>query len=190
VDDLPPYAFDSPEERARVSDLLDQYDDSLTIDPPLDNQFREIARERTARHPLRTYVKVPFLRCFALWFTPRVELLPISGHLTPLSVEWEDDRPDFLRAVAFVFGNCFYIGLALIGAWLARTRPALAFLIAFIVVRTVFFAYEVETVEPRYVLECFPAVIALAAQAFARRFSSLPRAQGEWSLEKSAGTVP
>jgi len=169
-DDLPPYAYDSPEERARVSDLLDQYDDSLTIDPVLDNQFRAIARERTERHPVRTYLKVPSLRCFALWFTPRVELLPISGHLTPLSVEWEDDRPDFLRAVAFAFGNCFYIGLALAGAWLARGRPGLAFLIAFIVVRTVFFAYEVETVEPRYVLECFPAVIVLGAHAFAYRF--------------------
>jgi hypothetical protein len=129
---------------------------------------------------------VPLLRCFALWFTPRVELLPISGHLTPLSVEWEDDRPDFLRAVAFTFGNCFFIGLGLLGAWAARRRPGVAFLILFIVVRTVFFAYEVETTEPRYVLECFPAVIALGAQAVAYRFSFLRRAPGGWSREKSA----
>jgi Dolichyl-phosphate-mannose-protein mannosyltransferase len=188
-DDLPPYAFDSPEERQRVSDLLDQYNETLTIDPTLDAQFREIARERTARHPLRTYVKVPFLRCFALWFTPRVELLPISGHLTPLSMEWEDDRPDFLRAVAFTLGNCFFIGLGLVGAWASRRRPGVAFLIVFIVVRTVFFAYEVETTEPRYVLECFPAVIALGAQALAYGFSSLRRARGEWSPEKSAESV-
>jgi hypothetical protein len=186
VDSLPPYAFDSPEERDRVSDLLDEYNEQLTIGPELDGKFREIAREPTARHPLRTYIKVPFLRCFALWFTPRVELLPISGHLTPLSTEWEDDRPDFLRAVAFALGNVFFIGLGLAGAWLARGRPGVAFLIVFIVVRTVFFAYAVETPEPRYVLECFPALLALGAQAFASRFSFLPRARGEWSREKSA----
>jgi hypothetical protein len=34
------------------------------------------------------------------------------------------------------------------------------------VIRTVFFVYFVETPEPRYVLECFPVVLALAAQAF------------------------
>lgn len=189
-DDLPPYAFDSPEEKQRVSDLLDEYNDSLTIDPALDARFREIARERTARHPLRTYLKVPLFRCFALWFTPRVELLPISGHLTPLSVEWEDDRPDFLRAVGFTFGNCFFIGLGLAGTWLARRRPGIAFLILFIVVRTVFFAYEVETTEPRYVLECFPVVIALGAQAFGYSFSFLPRARDELSLGRSAGSAP
>ncbi len=121
-----------------------------------------------------------------MWFTPRVELLPISGHLTPLSLEWEDDRPDFLRAVAFALGNVIFIGLGLAGAWLARGRPGVAFLIVFIVVRTVFFAYAVETTEPRYVLECFPALLALGAQAFGSRFSFLPRARGEWSPEKSA----
>ena len=41
-------------------------------------------------------------------------------------------------------------------------------LIVFILVRTAFFASFIETPEPRYVLECFPAVLALAAQVFAR----------------------
>jgi len=36
-------------------------------------------------------------------------------------------------------------------------------------VRTAFFTKFVETPEPRYVLECFPAVIALGAQVFAGR---------------------
>jgi hypothetical protein len=186
IESLPPYAFDSPEERDRVSDLLDEYNEKLTIEADLDGKFREIARERTSRHPLRTYAKVPALRCFALWFTPRVELLPISGHLTPFSVEWEDDRPDFLRAVAFALGNCIFIGLGLAGAWRARGRPGVSFLIVFIVVRTVFFVYAVETTEPRYVLECFPALLALGAQAFASRVSFLPQARGEWSRDKSA----
>src|ERR1700723_1529067 len=93
IDDIPTSAFDSPAERARVSDLLDQPNEEGTMGPQLDGKFREIARERTQRRPLRTYVKIPFLRALTLWFTPRIELLPYSGHLWPIRVEWEDDRP-------------------------------------------------------------------------------------------------
>jgi hypothetical protein len=169
IDELPAYAFDSQDEKERMANLLDEYDEALTIDPPLDQEFREIARERTERHPLRTYVKVPLLRTLTLWFTPRVELLPSSGHLWPLREEWQDDRPDFLVTLGLSVVNIIYIALALAGAWLARWRPGWALLILFPVVRTLFFVKFVETPEPRYVLECFPAVIALAAQVFASR---------------------
>jgi hypothetical protein len=169
LEDVPASAFDSVAERARVSDALDEYNDKLTIDPPLDQQFREIARERTERHPLRTYLKIPFLRSLTLWFTPRMELLPYSGHLWPVRVEWEDDRPDFLATLSMAGANLIYVVLALVGAWIARGRPGWALLVVFILVRTAFFTTFVETPEPRYVLECFPAVIALAAQAFSPR---------------------
>ncbi len=169
IDQLPAYAFDSQDERERMADLLDEYNEALTIDPPLDQEFREIARERTERHPLRTYVKVPLLRTLTLWFTPRVELLPSSGHLWPLREEWQDDRPDFLVTLGLSVVNIIYVGSALAGAWLARRRPGWALLILFCLVRTLFFVRFVETPEPRYVLECFPAVIALAAQVFASR---------------------
>jgi Dolichyl-phosphate-mannose-protein mannosyltransferase len=168
IDELPAYAFDSPDEKERMADLFDEYNEALTIDPPLDQEFREIARERTGRHPLRTYVKVPLLRTLTLWFTPRVELLPSSGHLWPLREEWQDDRPDFLVTLGLSVANLIYITLALAGAWLARRRPAWALLILICLVRTLFFVKFVETPEPRYVLECFPAVIALAAQVWAR----------------------
>ena len=59
--------------------------------------------------------------------------------------------------------------MALAGAWIARRQPGTGFLIAFIILRTAFFTTFVETPEPRYVLECFPAVIALGAQVFAGR---------------------
>ncbi len=169
MDQLPPYAFDSQDEKERVADLLDEYNEALTIDPALDEGFREIARERTERRPLRTYVKVPLLRTLTLWFTPRVELLPSSGHLWPLREEWQDDRPDFLVTLSLTIVNGIYIALALVGAWVARRRPGCALLVVYCVVRTLFFARFVETPEPRYVLECFPAVIALAAQVFALR---------------------
>ena len=139
IDEIPASAFDSPAERERVSDLLDQHNEELTMGPQLDEQFREIARERTQRRPLRTYVKIPFLRALTLWFTPRIELLPYSGHLWPMRVEWEDDRPDFLVTLALVIVNFIYLALALVGAWMARRQPGVAFLIAFIIIRTAFF---------------------------------------------------
>ena len=83
-----------------------------------------------------------------------------------------------------------YIVLALIGVWVARRSPATALLVTFIVVRTAYFAaFADEAPEPRYVLECFPAVIALGAQTFGGKFSSPPTAQDESSggrFEESA----
>jgi hypothetical protein len=169
VHDIPASAFDSPAERERVSDLLDQYNEELTVGPQLDQQFREVARERTSRHPLRTYLKIPFLRALTLWFTPRIELLPYSGQLRPLRVEWEDDRSDFLVTLSLVVVSLIYLAMALSGASIARRQPGVALLVAYIFIRTAFFTVFVETPEPRYVLECFPAVIALAAQVFAVR---------------------
>jgi hypothetical protein len=114
-------------------------------------------------------VKIPLLRTLTLWFTPRVELLPTSSPLRPIESEWEDDRLDFLVTLAMALLNAAYVVLALAGAWLVRRRPGVAFLIVFVVVRTAFIASFIETPEPRYVLECFPAVLALAAQAFGGR---------------------
>jgi hypothetical protein len=168
ISQLPPYAFDSEDERERVSDLVDEYNEALTIDPSLDQGFREIARQRTEHDPLRTYLKIPALRTLTLWFTPRVELLPSSGHLWPVHEEWQDDRRDFLVTLGLTVVNAIYILLALAGVWIARRRPGVALLVVFCVVRTLFFAKFVETPEPRYVLECFPAVIALGAQVFTR----------------------
>jgi len=47
-------------------------------------------------------------------------------------------------------------------------RPAVAFLALFIALRTAFLT-TLETPEPRYVLVCFPVLIALGTQVFARR---------------------
>jgi len=189
-DDIPPSAFDTPAQRERVGKLFEQYNDTLTVDPELDGQFREIAEERTRRHPLRTWVEIPFLRALTLWFTPRVELLPVSGHIFPLYKEWDEDRPDLVATLSFALLNAVYIVLALGGLWLARRRPGWALLVAFILVRTAFFSRFAEAPEPRYVIECFPALIALAAQPFARVLSSLPQARDESSGGKFAESVP
>jgi Dolichyl-phosphate-mannose-protein mannosyltransferase len=173
LDDIPAPTFDSADERAHVEDILERYNETETIDPALDNEFRELARERTARHPLRTYLKIPALRALSLWFTPRIELLPFTGPILPLRDEWREDRRDLVVTTGLFLLNLIYVVLAIAGAWAARARPGIAFLIVFILVRTVFFTC-VETPEPRYMLECYPAVIALTAQVFAgkRQLSS------------------
>jgi hypothetical protein len=167
VEDIPGYAFDSEEERQRISDVLEEYDDSLTITADEDRVFGEIARERTARHPLRTYVTMPLKRAFTLWFTPRIELLPFSGQLWPVRVAWEEDPVDFSVTVGLGALGILLAAAGIWGAWLARGSPVTWLLVAFCVVRTLFLLH-VETPEPRYVIECFPAVLALAAQIFSR----------------------
>ena len=52
------------------------------------------------------------------------------------------------------------------------SRPGLVFLLLFIALRTIFFATFVEAPEPRYVLECYPAILALAAQVWSRDWFS------------------
>lgn len=186
IETLPSSAFDSAAERVRVEYLLSRYNSDLKMTPALDREFALLARERTARHPMRTYLLIPITRAWMIWFTPRIELLPYSGKLWPPEEKWRDNRMDF--GVTFGFGilNCIYLGLTFIGAWRCRTHPALALLIAFVVVRTALLT-QLQTVEPRYVIVCFPVVLALGAVACARTPVVCPR---EASLFVRALPVP
>ena len=171
VDEIPPRAFDSPAEKERVAMILDQYNNDLTLTPEEDAAFAKLARERTARHPLRTYLWLPAARALTLWFTPRIELLPVSGTVFPLAQSWEDDPIDQTVTVGVFLLNIGYIALAGWGAvrlWRRGpgARAAIALLAAFVVLRTAFLT-TLETPEPRYVLVCYPALLALAAQVFA-----------------------
>jgi hypothetical protein len=62
--------------------------------------------------------------------------------------------------------NLIYITLALIGAWRVRPILWLGMLVLFLIVRSVFLG-TLENPEPRYTLEGYPAVIALAGAALA-----------------------
>ena len=178
--DIPPAAFDSADERMRVASLLDRYNQALVMSPEMDREFAQLARERTARHPLRTYLWVPAQRVATLWLTPRVDLLPLSGRLWPPGEHWRKDRVDFSVTVLLGVMNFFYVGLAVAGlrrglgtesALLPGARTAIAVLVAFVLLRTVFLT-QVETPEPRYVLECFPALFALGAFCWLGKSSS------------------
>ncbi len=168
---FPSIAFDSEDERQRVSALIDQYNSSCCdFSPEWNAQFTELARERTARHPLRTYVTVPFQRALTFWFTPRVEMMGYTGNLWPLQKSHEDDPEGFVATLILGAMGIIYVALALAGTakiFLKHilTGPqiwCIAFLIAFCVVRTAFLT-RIEAPEPRYVLECFPVIYALGA---------------------------
>jgi hypothetical protein len=172
VEDLPAYAFDTNEEKDRVAAILEPYNNDLTLTADEDAAFGQLARERTTRHPLRTYAWLPFARAVTMWFTPRIELVPVSGTVFPLVQSWQDDKVDQSVTVGFFLLNIAYVTLAIVGAirlWRRSTtvRPALGMMILFVVLRTAFLT-TIETPEPRYVLVCFPIVLALAAQPFAR----------------------
>ena len=171
VDDIPARAFDTPEEKRRVAAILEEYNNDLTLTAEEDTEFAQLARERNARHPLRTYVWLPAARAVTIWFTPRIELVPISGNVFPLKRMREDDPVDQEVTSLLFLLNVFYVGLGVWGAarlWRSNAaRPAVAFLVLFIVLRTAFLT-TLETPEPRYVLVCFPALIAMGAQIFAR----------------------
>jgi hypothetical protein len=176
IDDIPARAFDSPEERQHVAAILEQYNQDSNLTPEQDAQFAFIAQARTDRHPLRTYLGVPLERVVTLWFTPRIEQLPVSGSIFPLVHTWHADRMDMSVTLSLFFINLFYVAGALWGAirlWrlAPEARAAVVLLALFALVRTAFLT-TVETPEPRYVLVCFPVVIALAAHGLMPRKSA------------------
>ncbi len=167
MEDLPEAALDSNAERARVETLLDQYNSDLQMSPLIDREFATIARERKIRRPIRTYVEIPLERMAAIWFTPRIALLPYSGRLWPPGEMWRNDRTGFATTVGFGILNFVYIVLATIGAWRFLKQPMVAFLVASVLIRTVFLT-QLQTVEPRYVIVCYPMVLVLGALAWAQ----------------------
>jgi len=170
--DIPDAAFDTPEERDRIAAVLEMYNEDLTLTPEQDAVFAQLARERTARHPLRTYLTIPLRRAVRIWFTPRIELVPVSGNVFPLLYMHHEDTVDQRVTILLFFLNILYVALALWGALRLRcsaaARAVLCLLLLYILVRTAFLT-TLETPEPRYVLVCFPALIALAALPFVPR---------------------
>ena len=160
--DLPERAFDSRPEYDRTLELISRYNQQLYIDPQMDAEFEEIARLRVEHNPLRYTIWLPFLRTADMWLRPRTELLDIETRW------WEFSRHEAESRFALLWAglNLFYIAAAWRG-WLRwRLRTAGVFLIGFVLLRSIFLG-TLENPEPRYVLECFPALLALAGGAFA-----------------------
>src|SRR4029077_2089577 len=113
LEDVPSYAADSPEEFSRVASLLDRYNRARSMSRSLDIKFAELARERTRRHPIRTYIWIPIERAAAIWFTPRTTLLPISGRFWPLAESYHYNPTEFEVTLGMALLNVLYALMAL-----------------------------------------------------------------------------
>ncbi len=162
LETLPSRAFDSPAQYAQTRDLLADYNRTTTLSPELDNRFAQLAAERIHDRPLRYYVELPLARVADMWLRPRTELLWIElrwweYHLHHAETEF---------AAAYAGLNLLYLLLAL---WGLRRWPLLSgAMVVFILLRCALLA-TIEAPEPRYTLECFPMVIALAGVGLAPR---------------------
>jgi 4-amino-4-deoxy-L-arabinose transferase-like glycosyltransferase len=173
---LPERAFDSFEQKQATLEAINWYNETTEIDPELDAQFEALAKERIEHSRFRYYVWIPVLRVADMWLRPRTELLPPD----PRWWKFEDDLKWMALSLGFGLINLAYIVMGLLGAAaVARTSVAPAFLPAktllylgvlmlFIVLRSAFLG-TLENPEPRYTLECYPAVIVCAAALFRQK---------------------
>src|SRR5260370_14034205 len=145
---LPSYAVDSPEELSRVASLLDRYNCAHGITRSLDLEFAELARERVKRHRIRTYVWSPIERAPAMWFTPRITLLPFSGRFWPLAESYHYNPAEFEVTLGLTLLNICYVAMALAAAGSGRANPGGLLVVVFIFLLTAFLA-QVHTCAPR-----------------------------------------
>jgi 4-amino-4-deoxy-L-arabinose transferase-like glycosyltransferase len=154
ADKLPARAFDSEIQHQQTVQLLAEYNEALHFTPELDAKFAALAAHRIHDHPVRYYFWLPAVRIVDMCLRPRTELLPCDSRW------WEfNDDPQW-SALAITLGaiNLLYVGAALVGLIRTRFVPTSIVLLTFVVLRSVFLG-TLENPEPRYTLECFPAII-------------------------------
>jgi len=163
---LPGRAFDSAGQRQATEELFASYNQEHEITKDLDAGFAALAAARIQAAPLRYYVWLPALRIADMWLRPRTDLLPSDQRW------WEfDDDPAWLT-VSIVFGllNLAYVGAAAAGLLRSRELFGIGLFVSFLLLRSLFLG-TLENPEPRYTLECYPAVILLASGLFHRAIS-------------------
>ena len=159
---LPSRAFDSPAQYEKTKQLFEDYNQTTTLSQEIDDRFAALAKERIAANPLRYYLAMPVLRVADMWLRPRTELLWIELRWW----EYSKHHAETEFAAAYAALNLVYILLALIGLYRwPRFAGAMLF---FVLLRCALLA-TIEAPEPRYTLECFPLLIALAGVAFERK---------------------
>jgi 4-amino-4-deoxy-L-arabinose transferase-like glycosyltransferase len=161
---LPLRAFDSPPQREVTSAILTDYNRDHDMTPELDARFAALAAERIHSAPLRYYVWLPAVRIADMWLRPRTELFPSD----PRWWEFNDDHRWLAVSLGFGLVNLVYVVMALAGWFRAREFFGIGLFVLFLLLRSAFLG-SLENPEPRYTLECYPAVIVLASALFQRR---------------------
>jgi 4-amino-4-deoxy-L-arabinose transferase-like glycosyltransferase len=174
---LPSRAIDGPTEnnpaqRGETLAVIADYNLSQEMTPELDARFGNLAATRIRAHPVRYYVGLPVLRVADMWLRPRTEILPPDVRWW----EFNDDRKQSVLAVGFGLLNLAYLAAALLALILgqargqARTKSEIRWaglLGSFLLLRSAFLG-TLENPEPRYTLECYPAIIVLASSLLCR----------------------
>jgi len=195
-------AYDSPSERERVEELLAELKQHTGAPFPeqIDEEFRRLAEERTARAPLRTYLYIPLLRMAALWTNPYSsfgwpnempssfsyeERLAFTRNGIPGKIRLALKYP--FRAASKAFTGVYRFALLLsflaVSLWSFVRRDGyetkiIWLALSIVLARTVFMGL-VGNVETRYTVEAVPGMeTAVAVTLYAwwkKRFHSVPR---------------
>jgi hypothetical protein len=158
--DLPPRAFDSPQQRAQTITLIDEYNQTTTLTPHLRQAFTALADERIRDNPFRYYVTLPLLRIADMLLRPRTE----AFYLDVFWWRWSEHPAQTVISILFGLINLGYIALA---AWaFLRGRVPWGLMLGGYVVLRCLMLGIMENPEPRYTLVLFPVFIVAAATAF------------------------
>lgn len=165
VKDIPPRAFDDPQQRTRTEQIFARYNQSLLLTPEMDAEFAQLAAERIRAHPLRYYVWLPMARLADMWLRPRTEMLNLELNWW----NWQDVPQESLISAGLAALDAFYIAAALLS--LRHDLHGAGMLWLFILCRSALLG-TLPNPEPRYTLECFPALLMLAAIGLNRGYGS------------------
>jgi hypothetical protein len=122
---------------------------------------------REEYNPLRYTIWLPFLRTADMWLRPRTEIL----HIDTRWWDFDEHRKESTFAVLWAGLNLLFL-LAAFRGWMQwKLGLAGVFVVSFVLLRSMFLS-SLENPEPRYMLECFPVLLALAGGAFARSMAS------------------
>jgi len=161
VSNIPSRAYDNAAQKQSTEQLFAQYNQALTLTPEMDRAFADLADERIRAHPVRYYVMLPLARLADMWLRPRTEMLNLQLDWW----NWENVPQESAASVGLALLNLFYVAAALMS--LQRKLPGSAMLWMFILCRSALLA-TLPNPEPRYTLECFPALLMLAGAGLAR----------------------
>lgn len=163
---------DSAEEADSQDDVADTPDEPepkppVEMTPEVDAGFAELTRERIARNPIRYYLGVPLKRAASMWFDTHSQYYPFQGELLPLSSLDADIHQQYWLPL-FAVLTLLYTGLGAAGAWLTwRDKPSRRWLLllALLIIPRLAVLARMENPEPRYVVEFFAFVVAMASLA-------------------------
>ena len=160
---LPSRAFDSQPQRETTTQIFTDYNRDHDLTPDIDARFAMLAAQRIHDAPLRYHVWLPAIRIADMWLRPRTELTSAD----PRWWEFNDDRRFVALSLGFGVVNLIYVLLGLAGLVRAREFFGIGLFVLFLILRSLFLG-TLENPEPRYTLECFPALIVLASACFHR----------------------